>query len=37
VPESPKQWVSFKALVTVEEALELKDFFNRKKIHYEAI
>ena len=37
VPESPKQWVSFKAFVTVEEALALKDFFNSRKIHFESI
>lgn len=37
VPESQKQWVSFKAYMTVEEALALKDFFNSRKIHFEAI
>ena len=38
VEEAPaKQWVSFKALLTVDEARELKKFFDDKCIEYEAI
>lgn len=36
-PEQPKQWVSFKALLTVDQAKELKRFFDDRKIEFEAI
>lgn len=37
-PQAPaKQWVSFKALLTVDEARDLKKFFDDKCIDYEAI
>lgn len=38
IPEKPlKMWVSFKALMTTEEALALKDFFTARNIEFEAI
>ena len=39
VPEDvlPKQWVSFKALLTVEQAMELKKFFEDRHIEFKAI
>lgn len=36
-PEPPKQWVSFKALLTVDQAKELKRFFDDRCIEFEAI
>ena len=36
-PEPPKQWISFKALLSVEDATALKDFFNSRNIEFEAI
>lgn len=36
-PEQPKQWVSFKALLTVDQARELKRFFDDRCIEFEAI
>ena len=36
-PEQPKQWVSFKALLTVDQAKELKRFFDDRCIEFEAI
>lgn len=34
--EAPeKEWVSFRALMTIEEALELRDFFNSRSIEFE--
>ena len=36
-PEPPKQWVSFKALLTVDQARELKRFFDDRCIEFEAI
>lgn len=36
-PEPPKQWISFKALLSVEDATALKDFFNSRKIEFEAV
>lgn len=37
VDDAPKQWVSFKANLTVEQAKELKQFFNDRNIEFEAI
>ena len=36
-PEQPKQWVSFKALLTVDQARELKRFFDDRCIEFEAV
>lgn len=33
-PEEPKQWISFKANMTVAQALELKKFFNDRNIEF---
>lgn len=33
----PKQWVGFKALLTVEDAQALKEFFESRNIHFESI
>lgn len=36
VSEAPeKEWASFRALMTIEEALELRDFFNSRSIEFE--
>ena len=36
VSEAPeKGWASFRALMTIEEALELRDFFNSRSIEFE--
>lgn len=35
--EQPKQWVSFSALLSTEDALALKDFFNSRNIQFKAI
>lgn len=32
---SEKEWASFWALMTIEEALELRDFFNSRSIEFE--
>ena len=38
VSEAPeKEWVSFRALMTIEEALELRDFFNSRSIEFEKL
>ena len=38
LPTEPlKEWISFKALLTTEDALALKDFFNSRGITFEAI
>ena len=37
-PTEPlREWISFKALLTTEDALALRDFFNSRKIEFEAI
>lgn len=36
-PEAVAQWISFRARLTVAQAVELKDFFNRRGIEFEAI
>lgn len=35
--EQPKQWVSFSALLSTEDALALKEFFNSRNIQFKAI
>lgn len=38
IPEVPvKQWVAFQALMTTEDALALKDFFNSRNIEFKAV
>ena len=37
VQEHPKTWVKFAALMTVEQAMELKRFFNERSIEFKAI
>jgi hypothetical protein len=37
INESPKSWVSFKALLSTEDALALKQFFNERNITFEKI
>lgn len=36
-PEAAKQWIRFQALLTVEQAKELKQFFNSRDIEFRAI
>lgn len=35
--EQPKQWISFSALLSTQDALALKDFFNSRNIQFKAI
>lgn len=35
--EQPKQWVSFSALLSTEDALELKEFFNSRNIEFKPL
>ena len=37
VPEDDKQWISFKALLTMDNATALKEFFESRSIEYQAI
>ena len=37
IPQPEKQWVSFRALLTTEDALALKKFFESRNIEFEAI
>lgn len=37
VPETPKNWVSFKAYIDVNDALALRKFFESRQIEFEAI
>ena len=36
-PEAAKQWIGFEAFLTVEQARELKQFFNSRNIEFRAI
>lgn len=36
-PESKKQWVAFQALLTTEDAIALKEFFNSRNIEFKSI
>ena len=36
-PESKKQWIAFQALLTTEDALALKSFFNSRNIEFKSI
>ena len=35
--EQPKQWIAFQALLSTEDAIALKDFFNSRNIEFKAI
>lgn len=37
ISEPEKEWISFKALLSTEDALALRDFFNSRRIEFEAI
>ena len=36
-PEAAKQWIGFQALITLEQAKELKQFFDSRNIEFRAI